>query len=315
MTEKPKPKPRRKKADDECTIPPPIPVKELPDLVLPRNDREVQTIADYVEWQAKGETVLHAEKVTTEHVMGRKHECWDVRTNKERYWVITSPTNLYTHKLFPSLDYTLSFHIGVAARMMSKNEPGVDVLEQMTMPDAWRRWEQAGEVLNEAEEAEDFQTVGMRCRECLIVMVRTLSAPNMVPADTPVPKHADVLHWCEMIANHVAKGSSAKEVRGYLKATSKAAWELVNWLTHARNATRADAMLTHEVTQHVLAVFGTAMFRHRQGIPDRCDDCGSYRIGLWADEPGVAMRPRCQACGWMAPERVVEREKGSTRKV
>jgi hypothetical protein len=199
--------------------------------------------------------------------------------------------------------------------MMSKNEPGVDVLEQMTMPDAWRRWEQAGEVLNEAEEAEDFQTVGMRCRECLIVMVRTLSAPNMVPADTPVPKHADVVHWCEMIANHVAKGSSAKEVRGYLKATSKAAWELVNWLTHARNATRADATLTHEVTQHVLAVFGTAMFRHRQGIPDRCDDCGSYRIGLWADEPGVAMRPRCQACGWMAPERAVEREKGSTRKV
>jgi hypothetical protein len=170
----------------------------------------------------------------------------------------------------------------------------------MTMPDAWRRWEQAGEVLNEAE---DFQSVGMRCRECLIVMVRTLSTPNMVPANIMAPKHADAVHWCELIANHVANGSSAKEVRGYLKATSKAAWELVNWLTHAQNATRADAMLAHEVTQHVLAVFGTAMFRHRQGIPDRCADCGSYRIGLWADEPGVAMRPRCQACGWMASER------------
>ncbi len=41
----------------------------------------------------------------------------------------------------------------------------------MTMPDAWRRWEQAGEVLNQAEEAEDFQSVGMRCPECLIVIV------------------------------------------------------------------------------------------------------------------------------------------------
>src|SRR5260370_9915586 len=112
--------------------------------------------------------------------------------------------------------------------MMSKPEPCVDVLEQMTMPNAWRRWEQAGEVPNEAEEAEDFQTVGMRCRECLVVMVRTLSTPNMVPTDAAAPKHADVVHWCDLITNHVAHGSSARDVRGYLKATSKAAWDLVN---------------------------------------------------------------------------------------
>jgi hypothetical protein len=301
MTKKQKPARKRKAAASDCTIPPAIPAAELPNLVLPRNDDEVRTIAEYVEWQARGETVVHAEKLSTEHVMGRKHDCWDVRTNKERYWVITSPTNLYTHKLFPSLDYTLSFHIGVSARMMSKREPDVDILEQMTMPDAWRRWEQAGEVLENAEEAEDFQAVGMSCRECLIVMVRTLSTPDMVPENAGVPKHADVVHWCEMIANWVAKGSSAKEVRGYLKSTSKAAWDLVGWLTHAQNATRADALLVHDITQHVLAIFGTAMFRHRQGIPDRCDDCGSYRISLWADEPGVPMKPRCEACGWIKP--------------
>lgn len=40
--------------------------------MFPRNEGEVQAIAEYVEWQAKGETVLHAEKVTTEHVLGRK---------------------------------------------------------------------------------------------------------------------------------------------------------------------------------------------------------------------------------------------------
>ena len=123
MTKMPKPGPRRKGSGGDCAIPPPIPAKELAGLVLPRNDDEVHRIADYVEWQAEGETVLHAEKVSSEHVMGRKHECWDVRTSKERYWVITSPTNLYTHKLFPSLDHTISFHIGVAARMASKSEP------------------------------------------------------------------------------------------------------------------------------------------------------------------------------------------------
>lgn len=299
MTKKPSPK--LKKNDDDCTIPPPIPAAALSKLVFPRDDKVVKDISAYVEWQSRKqkEKVVHAEKISEEFVMGRKHECWDVHTNKSQLWVITEPTNLYDKKLFPSLDYTLSFHIGIAARMMSQHKPGVDVLEEMTMPDAWRRWEQAGEVLNEAEEAEDFQAVGMRCRECLIVMVRTLALPKMVPTNASPPKHADVVHWSELIANHVAHGASAREVRGYLKTVSKSGWELVSWLTHAQGASRADAILAHGVTQHILATFGTAMFRHRQGIPNRCGDCGSYRIGLWADEPDTLMRPRCQVCGWM----------------
>jgi hypothetical protein len=56
MTKKPKPKPRRKGVHDDCAIPPSIPAKELPGLVLPRNDDEVRTIAEYVEWQGRGET-------------------------------------------------------------------------------------------------------------------------------------------------------------------------------------------------------------------------------------------------------------------
>ena len=182
--------------------------------------------------------------------------------------------------------------------MMARHEPSVDVFEQVSQQNSWRRWQQAGEVLDQAEEAEDFQAVGMRCRECLIVMVRTLALAEMVPGDESPPKKADVIHWCELIANHVARGASLKEVRGYLKSASKGAWELVNWLTHAHNATRADAILAHQVTEHVLAVFGTAVFRYRQKMPDRCEHCGSYRIILWADEPGVPMRPHCEACGW-----------------
>ena len=301
MAKNSKPRARKKKPSDDCTIPWPILAKALPDLVLPRDGQGVQKIVEYVEWQAEGEKVVHAEKVSTETVFGRKHECWDVRTTKTRYWVITEPTNLYTQKLFPSLDYTLSFHIGVMARMMTRHEPGVEVLEQITMQDAWRKWEQAGEALNEAEEPEDFQAVGMRSRECLVAMVRLLALPEMVPEGGAPPRKADVVHWCELIANHVARGSSAKEVRGYLKSTSKSAWELVNWLTHAHGATRADAILAHDATQHVLAIFGTAVFRYRQGIPDRCESCGSYKIALWADEPGVPLRPRCQACRWMKP--------------
>ncbi|NOG74168.1 hypothetical protein [Roseicella sp. DB1501] len=279
-------------------VPPAVPHEALPALVLRRRGDDVDAIASYVEWQAKGETVVHAEKVLTEHVLGAKHECWDVRTDKERWWVITGATNLYSQRLFPSLDYTLTFHVGLMARMAARHEPGVEEAEQLLFPAAWRRWEQAGEVLDEAEEAEDFQSVGMRCRECLVAMVRALGDPSMVPEGTDPPQRANVVAWCGLIAEHVARGASAECVRGYLKAVAKSGWAFVNWLTHAHGATRADGLLAHELTQHVLSIYGTAVFRHRRGIPDRCASCGSYKVGLFAQEPGATPVPACQVCGW-----------------
>jgi hypothetical protein len=283
----------------DYVIPSAIPLEDMSRFVFEHDELNADGIAVYVQRQSRGETVKHAEKVMTEHVLGRKYECWDVRTNKARLWVITPSTNLYDQKLFPSLDYTLSFHLGLVARLMARHEPNTWVLEQMTLPAAWRRWEQAGRALNNAEEPEAFQTVGMQCRECLIVMVRALALPEMVPENTDVPKEADVVGWCALFADRVAHGSSASRVRGYLKAVSKSGWELVNWLTHTHGATRADALFAHELTQHILAMFGTAMLRYRQGIPDRCDACGSYQFELWADQPGIPLKPRCRSCGWM----------------
>jgi hypothetical protein len=258
-----------------------------------------RSIRTYVESQARGEEVVHAERVATEFVLGRKLEAWDVITDKGRWWVITSPTNLYSQELFPSVDYTISFHVGLVARMMSEHGPGVEPSEQELLAAAWRRWEQAAEALDEAEEAEDFQAVGMRCRECFVAMVKTVAIPEMVPDGREAPKRGAVVPWCELIADDIARGASAEHVRGYLKAISRSGWQLVNWLTHASGATRADGIMAVELTQHVLATFGTALFRKSRGIPDRCGSCGSYKIGLWMPtEAGDAEPvPRCQTCG------------------
>jgi len=51
-------------------------------------ERERQEIVDYVYMSAPDETVEHLEKVTSERVVGRHIDIWDVHTNKERWWVI-----------------------------------------------------------------------------------------------------------------------------------------------------------------------------------------------------------------------------------
>jgi hypothetical protein len=122
--------------EGECTIPPPIPDAALQNLMFKRDREAEKVIREYVEWQANNGKVTHAERVTTEYVLGRKLEGWDVRTDKGRWWVITSPTNLYSQELFPSLDYTISFHVGITARMMSEPDPGVPRMEQALLPSA-----------------------------------------------------------------------------------------------------------------------------------------------------------------------------------
>jgi len=149
-----------------------------------------------MEWQAKDERVIHLEKVASERVFDRKHDVWDVHTNRRRWWVITEPTNLYSQEHFPSLDYILSFHIGLMARVAAQEqkEPKANNAERDRLLVPWRRWEQATEALDKAEEAEDFQAVGMRCRECLIELAQGSADLTMLQPGEESPKRGDFVH-------------------------------------------------------------------------------------------------------------------------
>ena len=119
-----KKKPRRA-LRGEHTIPPP-PAKHILASFTLANPTSKRAVSDYVETQARGEKVLHAEKVKSERILGSEHDCWDVHTEKDRYWVITSPSNLYSQRYFPSLDFTLSFHVGVTARILARSRGAPD---------------------------------------------------------------------------------------------------------------------------------------------------------------------------------------------
>ena len=77
----------------EHTIPPP-PAKHIFGSFTLANPTSKRAVSDCVATQARGEKVLHAEKVKSEHILGSDHDCWDVHTNKDRYWVITSDARL-----------------------------------------------------------------------------------------------------------------------------------------------------------------------------------------------------------------------------
>lgn len=241
-----------KKENGECVIPAAIPVEALADFVLNKGGNEADQIRSYIEWQAPDETVKHLEKVSSESIFGQPMDAWDVRTNKNRWWVITNPTNLYSQRLFPSLDYTISFHVGVTTRMAQsemtdEQEEAHDQINQLM-----NRLAGARVTLFKAKKPEDFQSVGMKCRECLLLLVKTFAQTQMVPKEQEVPQRGNFIGWCELIVNYFAPSASNHQIRSYLKGISKETWQFANWLTHAQNADRFHGNLATEATENVL---------------------------------------------------------------
>lgn len=298
--------------DGDCVLPTPPSVDSLREMVLGRSEREEREIIDYFEWQSnKGIDgpatikVQHLEKMKSEMAFGRKYVAWDIHATDGRWWVITNPTNLYSQTEFPSLDYLLSFHIGLMARIAARDSRKSGNPNKHRFAAAWRRWEQAAATIDNATEAEDFQAVGMKCRECMLAFVR--SAPDYIelPEGVAHPKRGDFTQWAELIANWAVPGQHLKDIRAYLKQVSNSAWQLANWLTHTSNALVIDAELTMDATHHVLEVFSTAVIRKESERPDKCPQCGSYQLSsfyvpeLEPDPPYVTV---CKGCGWESVE-------------
>lgn len=182
--------------------------------------------------------------------------------------------------------------------------------------EAWRKWEQAGEELNTADEAEQFQSVGMYCRESLIAFMRTAAEVVPLPAGIEAPKAADVKNWADVLGNVITPGDSNKEHRCYLKALATKTWDLVNWLTHYADATGYHAHVAHQATEHALTNWSIAVMVHGEDGSPRCAVCRSYRLRV-DYEPGEGLGVMeiliCEKCGWRTDGVLMEEDEPEPR--
>jgi len=252
---------------------------------------ERDAVAAYFESQSRGETVVHAERLVVERVGSTLHEVWDVHSSSgERWWVVSPAMNLYTQADFRSASVALSFHIGLMARVMSRHEVPVAPEPAKLLPESWRRWEHAVDVMLEAAEAEDFQAVGMRFRECLVGFAGEVASNDLIPEGESRPQAANLTKWCELLANFLAPGPSSERLRSYLKKMADETWAYVSWLTHAGNASFIDAEIGASAVSHFLATFTAARMRW-EGLSRRrrCAQCDSYAMS----------GDTCSRCGWV----------------
>ena len=270
--------------------------------MLNANNDERQAIVDYVASESPGERIDLLQKVYTERLHDITYDIWDVHTEKERWWVITNPTNLYLQSQFPNMDLALTFHVGLSVRIPRSGRREVADLKVEPLLAAWRALDQAEDAITAAQENEDYQALGVRCRECLLSLVHAMQSAIEPPAATDL-KQSDFPGWAEVIADTSLPGAGQKERRHLLKSSAKQSWQFVNWLTHARSSHFHDAEAALETTKQTLGLFATACIRHLRGVPEACPACGSQRLaperGLLSTRPNTFYeRPICKACGF-----------------
>ncbi|MEE9905129.1 MAG: hypothetical protein K4305_06875 [Chlorobium sp.] len=278
----------------------PVPPGELDRYAVERDPHSEMEIARYVEIEAQDETVQHLERIKREIVLGEAHDIWDVITDKARWWVITNSTNLYSQKHFPSLDYTLSFHIGLMARLKSRSGR-VSADDPSAFDEVLRRGEQASDRHDSALEVEEYQAVGMLLRESLISLVGALRRHTEIPKEIERPQDSNFNDWTEVLMNQLCVGGANKELRQHLKNTAKATWQLVNWLTHTRSANKTASSIAINACQTLTSHFIQILERSRTDKRKECPLCNSRDVRTHYDlliPPDGDYYVSCGVCDW-----------------
>jgi hypothetical protein len=138
------------------------------------------------------------------------------------------------------------------------------ILEPNPEPTGWNRVDRCIDKviyhLETAKTEEDFQVVGLLCREALISLAQAVYDPSIHKnVDSVPPSKTDAKRMLENYFSTEMAGGSNEELRKH----AKAALDLANNLQHKRTANLQDASLCSEATRTVINI--VAIISGRRG--------------------------------------------------
>jgi len=266
----------------------------------------------YVEEDGQ-EKVLSVKPEQTFRDLGPKVTVWNVKTEKGAWWVVEGegvPMNLYSQgSYYFSADEAYSFHMGLMARVMMREEHDPEhALRLVTLGHSRfigirRKLHVASETLSAAKEPEDFQAIGLSCREVLIALGGELVLDSEIPQGTAIPKLADFKNRARLTIDRLLRGSENSELRAHARKICDAAWEFSSTITHSPNRTIHQAFICVSLVGAVLTLFEKLIEMvdiHSQDIS--CPLCKSRQLEYidrqtTEDEPSELIL-HCNYCGW-----------------
>jgi len=133
-------------------------------------------------------------------------------------------------------------------------------------PTGWeavdRQMDKIMDALEAAQHEEDFQTIGLLCREVMISLAQEVFDPERHKIlDGTSPSKTDAYRMIEAYIATELEGSTFETMRSF----SKAALKLANELQHKRTAAYRDAVLSAEATRALVTVIAVLSGKRKIG--------------------------------------------------
>lgn len=277
--------------------------------------RTYEDVTRYVEDQSQGKCkVLSAKTEHTFDDLGHKVNVWNVKTDNDGdWWVVEgdqSPMNLYPQGAYYfSADEVYSFHIGIMQRMFSAHDTynpeeyvKAVTLDNDIAPTLFRKLKNISALIDKAIEIEDFQAIGVQCREILIELGNSIYTPEMA-GDEEQPQASNFKKKAELFIKFYMSGSGNSEYRSIIKKMTEGTWDYACKITHSQTATFYEVSTCVSLTISLVSMYENVRQKSLDPISQfQCPNCKSKKFNVTDsehDENGVISKLflQCEECG------------------
>lgn len=277
--------------------------------------RTFEDVKKYVEWQSQGKcTVLSAKTEQHFNDLGVDVYVWNVKTDTDGdWWVVEGdnvPMNLYPQSAYYfGADEAYSFHMGLMQRMSRSQEDynPEDFINGVTLgaeiaPQLFRKLKNIAALIDTAKEIEDFQSIGVQCRETLIELGNHLYNP-MMAGNEDQPQASNFKRKCELFIKFYLRGSENSDYRNIIKKLTEATWDYANKITHSRSATYYEVSTCTTLCISLVGVYENILQKVFDPLSQyHCSECQSKKLSISgddSDEDGIVQKLylHCEECG------------------
>jgi hypothetical protein len=266
-----------------------------------------KAIIEYLKTQSDVDEVTNIKCAETFKDLGVIVNVWNVKTKSKAYWVVegeTVPMNLYPHEAYYfSADEAYSFHLGLTQRLSKREEIDFKhVIDEIPLDidhlkSISRKLKVAAEKLQIHLEPEDFQSIGLMCRESLVDLSKELYNRNPELMKSKELKRSDFKGIANAFIDYYIPGKQNSDLRNYSKKLIENAWSYNSTVVHSQNKKFPDAKIALLFTSCAISLMENLFYKHFGFDQDfGCSDCGSLQVEFIDNENGT-MTSVCQVCG------------------
>lgn len=277
--------------------------------------RSYKDIVAYVELENNGEAkVVSAKPEHTFTDLGDNVTVWNVKTDCDgAWWVVEgeyTPMNLYPQGAYYfSADEVYSFHIGLMERVKSSHNQytASEYVDAATLgaeiaPVIFRKLKNIATQIDHAAEVEDFQAIGVQCREILIELGNTIYSPEMA-GDEEQPQASNFKKKAELFMKYSLQGSDNSDYRSIVKKLTEATWDYACKITHSQSSTFYEASTCVALIMSLVSTYENIHQKNNDLLSTyQCANCKSKKLSvslIEKDAEAVVTRLhlRCDECG------------------